>query len=685
MLSQGDPTQLGATIVDGGTNFAVFSSVAERVELCLFDQLGNQIASQDFPNCTDHVWHGYLNRPAIGQSYGYRVHGPRDTKAGLRCNPSNLLLDPYAKQLTGSFSWRDAVYDHNDQDSGPFVPKGIVTTGTQPQFKRPRIHWRDTIFYEANVRGFTMKHPGVSETERGKFAGMRNGEVLYYLKSLGITSLELMPIHMFMDEVHLCTKGLRNYWGYNSLSFFAPSNRYATQDGRLEFVEMVQSIHDAGIEVILDVVYNHTAEGDQNGPSLCYRGLDNLVYYSTVANDSGTYVNDTGCGNTLNTTHPVVQRMVIDSLIYWHKMMGVDGFRFDLAPVLGRNMDGFCQQHDLLQAITSHPQLSEVKMIAEPWDAGPGGYQLGNFPGTWAEWNDRFRDSTRRFWRGDSGMLGELAERLCGSADIFDKNGRKPLSSVNFVSCHDGFTLADAVSYEQRHNHSNGENNLDGHAHNFSCNYGTEGPTNDPSVQQLRRRHRLNLLATLFFSRGIPLLLAGDEFGHSQNGNNNAYAQDNDTTWLDWSKLTTESEFLALVKQLIKLRKETHLLRLGDFIHGQLDDGTWTTDILWLADDGTPMTTGQWSHSQVVSLLLSRRSGHKFGDHLAICLNGSNQDVDFLLPGLQNWKLTFGSDEKSKFEHPAMSVAAHSVALLLANVSDSNDAVATSCKTIKNT
>jgi len=654
MIESGRPTPLGATADPSGTNFAVYSSVAQRVELCLFDSSGRQTKSLDLPECTDGVWHGYLPDCRIGQPYGYRVHGPYAPDRGLRCNSHKLLIDPYARALSGQFDWHESAFDSNDLDSAGHVPKSVVseTVGDVPT-TRPRIPWSDMVFYETNVRGYTMRHPDVPEADRGKFAGMCNAQVLEYLKALGITSLELMPVHEFIDEHHLHKQGLRNFWGYNTISFFAPSSRYANVDARAEFVDMVRGIHDAGIEVILDVVYNHTGESDTNGPTLSFRGLDNLSYYSAEAGSPGEYINDTGCGNTVNADHPRVQQLILDSLRYWHRDMGVDGFRFDLAPVLGRHDHGFSPSHPLLQAISNDETLHDAILIAEPWDPGPAGYQLGQFPARWSEWNDKYRDDVRRFWRGDDGAAGDFAKRLHGSADVFEASGRPPSASVNLVSNHDGFTLADVVSYEQRHNEANGENNRDGHVHNFSRNYGAEGPSDDPSILSLRRRQRLNMLASLLLSQGTPLLLAGDEFGHSQKGNNNAYAQDNETSWLDWSRVDDDPEFLDQVRELVRLRRDEPLLRSQQFVHDE-------NSISWRKPDGQHISDADWDMTRAFSLLI--------GDAAILALiNGSKDDVQFSLPennDASGWQLLFSSAPDVSTHAQAASLPALSIAVL---------------------
>lgn len=654
MIEPGRPTSLGATPDASGTNFAVFSSVAERVELCLFSEMGKQSASYDLPSCDDDVWHGFLPDCHAGQLYGYRVHGPFEPSRGLRCNPAKLLMDPYAQVLSGCFDWHESVFDNNDLDSAQHIPKSVVCEPTGTLFaSRPRAAWSEMVFYEANVRGYTMRHPDIPKADRGKFAGMRNAKVLGYLKALGITSIELMPVHAFIDEHHLHKRGLRNYWGYNTISFFAPSSRYATVDARAEFVDMVQTIHDAGIEVILDVVYNHTGEGDTNGPTLSFRGLDNLAYYSTEAGSPQTYINDTGCGNTLNADHARVQELVLGSLRYWHRDMGVDGFRFDLAPVLGRHDHGFSSSHPLLQAITNDEVLHDAILIAEPWAPGPDGYQLGQFPPRWSEWNDKYRDDVRRFWRGDYGSASNFAKRLHGSADVFEESGRTPLASVNMVASHDGFTLADVVSYKRRHNEANGENNRDGHAHNFSCNYGVEGPSEDAEILAIRRRQRLNQLASLLLSQGTPLLLAGDEFGHSQSGNNNAYAQDNETSWLDWSRIDDDPAFLEQVRELIRLRRDNPLLRASQYVHDE-------NAISWCKPDGQRLSDADWEETRAFGLLIGNAT-------MLLLVNASPDAVRFLLPennGASAWRLLFSSAAEVSTQAEAMSVPALSVAVL---------------------
>ena len=669
MIQAGSPEKLGANWDGQGTNFALFSSAAHAVELCLFDASGQQQECYRLPDQQDGTWYGYLPACEPGQRYGYRVHGPWVPVEGLRCNPSKLLIDPYARALEGAFRWSGALYDYdhsttgssiqpNLTDSAACVPKSVVTGPLlEASAGRPGIPWAETIIYEANVRGYTMRHPGIAEGDRGKFLGMSNGAILEYLKALGITSLELMPVHAMIDEGFLIGQGLKNFWGYNSINFFTPDSRFASLDATSEFREMVNAIHDAGIEVILDVVYNHTGEGGGKGPTLCYRGIDNQSYYRTDPEDPGRYINDTGCGNTLNASHPRVQAMIRDSLVYWHKDMGVDGFRFDLAPVLGRTSLGFDPSHDLLRQINDDPGLATAKLIAEPWDPGPGGYQLGQFPSHWAEWNDRYRDTLRRFWRGEDDQLSGLAKRLHGSSDIFEASGRPPQASINFVTSHDGYTLRDLVSYELRHNEANGEDNRDGHSHNFSSNHGVEGETGDAGINQLRRRQRLNMLSTLLLSKGTPMLLAGDEFGNTQAGNNNAYAQDNETGWLDWSGLGDDPEFFRQVQSLIRLRGKMPHTKRKTYPHGFDHNGDGLRDIEWLHPGGRRMRSDQWHNERSMTLFFPEMEGSRPDEQqagpdklvaVAIMLNAAEDPRDFCLPGVPrngSWNLAFYSEE----------------------------------------
>jgi len=672
MIEKGHFDKLGPSPDESGCNFALYSAVAERVELCLFDEHGTQ-TSFDLPERQDGVWHGYLPGCGVGQRYGYRVHGPYDPQKGLRCNPAKLLIDPYARRLAGEFEWHDAVFDTNAHDSAPYVPLGVVTEhGKEAAEKSPKVPWGETIFYECHARGLTMRHPDIPAHERGKFAGLSNNKIIDHIKALGITSVELMPVYAFIDEHHLAKLGLRNFWGYNSISFFAPMPRYASGAADVELRDAVRALHDAGLEVILDVAYNHTGESGGTGPSLSFRGIDNLTYYRTDPGDPGAYINDTGCGNTVDVEHPRVRELILESLGYYATVMGVDGFRFDLATILGRRMHGFTKNHPLLLDISNDDRLKNKKLVAEPWDPGPGGYQLGNFPPRWSEWNDAYRDGVRQFWRGDPGKSGVLARCMYGSADIFERSGRGPLASVNFVAVHDGFTLQDTVSFEQRHNEANGEFNRDGHAHNYSSNYGTEGPTDDTAILAWRRRQRLNMLATLLLSQGIPLLLAGDEFGNSQDGNNNAYAQDNETGWLNWSGLQQDPEFTDQVRELIWLRRELPLLRLDHYIHGVLDDELGQTSIQWINKHGHIKQGNEWANSRSFTKIITRLAPDDSESSIAILVNGSahRETMSLVVRGhKRNWHVAFCSADDSPALDDGLSadMPEASVALLVAD------------------
>lgn len=681
MTKAGNPPPLGATFNGEGVHFALFSASASAVELCLFDSNAIEVERQFLPQRTGDIWHGFLPGCSPGQRYGYRVHGRYAPESGLRFNPAKLLIDPYARALDGQFQWSPALFDYDSErgtsdintiDSAPFVPKCIVTAGSQPASQsQPRIPWSETVIYELNVRGYTMRHPAVAESDRGRFRGLSNGQVLSYLKSLGITAVELMPVQTLIDEHFLANRGKKNFWGYNPVNFFVPDSRFAVDDARIEFTNMVNAIHDAGLEVILDVAYNHTGEGNRFGPTLSYRGIDNQSYYRMSADSPGDYVNDTGCGNTINTDCPAVRLLVADSLRYWATEMGVDGFRFDLATVLGRSASGFDAHHPLLREIETDPVLGKLKLIAEPWDTGHDGYQLGSFPPLFAEWNDRYRDSVRRYWRGDANEAAELSARLLGSADFFEKNNRQPFKSINFVTAHDGFTLSDLVSYEQRHNQANDEDNLDGHRHNFSHNYGHEGPIDNPSIVNLRRRQRLNMLATLLFSQGTPMLLAGDEFGNSQMGNNNAYAQDNETGWMDWASLGVDPDFTKTVMKLVQIRRETPLLRQARFLHGTPLNGTDQGDVTWLTSQGHPMQAADWSAVGALNLLLVSDDSVHDRRHAAVSLvlNPSHDLVEFRMPavgGSRAWQCIFSTDAElvADLDSRKFTLDARSVALL---------------------
>jgi glycogen operon protein len=607
-LEPGAPQPLGASLNPRGVNFAVFSEHAQRVELCLFDAAGRETARLALPARTGDVWHGLL--PAqfggAGTLYGYRVHGPYQPGEGHRFNPAKLLIDPCATALVGEVTWHPALrgadpasdWLPDDSDSAPYVPRCRVA---DPEFdwgdvRSPSVPWRDTILYELHVKGFTQRHPAVPEHLRGKYLGLAHPAVLDYLRRLGITTVELMPVQSFVSEEFLVQKGLSNYWGYNPLAWFAPDARYAIADPVVEFKTMVRALHDAGLEVVLDVVFNHTAEGNELGPTLSLRGFDNQNFYRLSHQNRAHYKNFTGCGNTVSFDHPVVRALVLDCLRYWTDEMRVDGFRFDLATVVGRDPGGYNHNAPFFAALRSDPVLAYVKLIAEPWDVGPGGYQLGHFPSGWSEWNDRYRDTARAFWRGDRGLAGAFAERFAGSSDLFRQHGRKPTASVNLLTSHDGFTLHDLVSYNDRHNEANRENGADGHSHNLSWNCGVEGLTDDPAVKELRARQVRNLLATLFLSQGVPMLLAGDEFGHTQSGNNNAYCQDSELAWIDWTLPERNPELLRFVQQLTDLRRSRLWLRRDTFLKGTRR-GPHAKDVTWLHPSGREMTDSDWHDS----------------------------------------------------------------------------------------
>jgi len=655
-ILRGTPQPPGAHWDGHGVNFALFSAHAERVELCLFDADGKHEVERIELESSDHFWHTYLPGCRPGTIYGYRVHGPYQPDEGHRFNPNKLSLDPYARSLQGHLQWDDSVYgytwgdDDEDlsfdaRDSAAFVPKAVVVDESFDwrNDQLPRIPWARTIIYETHVGGITQLNKSVAVAERGSFAGLASNSMIDYLTSLGVTTVELLPVHAFVDDYFLQQKGLRNYWGYNSLGFFAAEARYLASGDRNEFKTMVRRLHAAGIEVILDVVYNHTAEGDQTGPSLSFRGIDNASYYRLVDDDRRHYINDSGCGNSLNLNHPQVLQMVIDSLRHWVSDMHVDGFRFDLAVSLGREAHGFDSNGAFFEAIRQDAVLSRAKLIAEPWDLGPGGYQLGAFPPGWAEWNDRFRDCLRRYWRGDTGLLAEFARSLHGSSDLFEHNDRRPSASINLVTSHDGFTLADLVSYQDRHNHLNGEDNNDGHKANFSFNCGVEGPSDDAGVNKLRLRQRRNLLATLFLAQGTPMLLAGDELGHSQRGNNNAYCQDNEISWQDWSTPVEEAEMLEFVRRLIQLRSDYPLLHQDRFVHGEEQfEPSGFCDIQWLRSDGQVMQDADWHDPErnVLGMLLAAngaaasKSSQRVekASALIILFNADPVSVEFSLP-----------------------------------------------------
>ena len=653
-LREGLPFPLGATWDGLGVNFALFSANATKVELCLFDATGEvELERIALPEYTDETFHGYLPDAHPGLIYGYRVYGPYDPQNGHRFNHHKLLIDPYAKQLVGELKWSEALFGYtighpdadlsfDERDSAPFVPKCKVIdpAHTWGHDHRLVVPWERTIFYETHVRGISMRHPAVPDAVRGTFAGLMVDEVIEHIRTLGVTSVELLPVHAFVNDQHLLQKGMTNYWGYNSIAFFAPDPRYLASDKIAEFKEMVAHLHEAGLEVILDVVYNHTAEGNEQGPTLSMRGIDNASYYRLMPEDKRYYINDSGTGNTLDLSHPCVLQMVTDSLRYWAHEMHVDGFRFDLATILGRYHDGFNERHSFLVACRQDPLLRQVKMIAEPWDCGPGGYQVGGFPPGWAEWNDRFRDTVRAFWKGDDGQLADFAGRMTASGELFNQRGRRPYASVNFITAHDGFTLHDLVSYNDKHNEANDEDNQDGSNNNLSWNHGVEGPTDDPEINNLRLRQMRNFFATLLLAQGTPMIVAGDEFARTQHGNNNAYCQDSEIGWVNWDLDQDGKSLLMFVKRLIKLRMNYPILRRGRFLVGHYNEALGVKDVTWLAADGSEMTIEQWEDAQGRSLgmLLDGRaqvSGvQRAGADatLLIVVNAHHDGVDFTLP-----------------------------------------------------
>jgi isoamylase len=664
-VSEGSPFPRGATWDGSGVNFSLFSANATKVEVCLFDGRGErELKRIELPEYTNEIWHGYV--PGIGPStvYGYRVHGPYEPESGHRFNPHKLLLDPYARAHTGELTWNPACFGYtigdngddlsfDERDSAPFVPKCVVV---DPNFdwhgepnRRP-VPWDHTVLYETHVRGYTRRHPDVPEHQRGTFAGLGT-PVIEYIKSLGVTSVELLPVHTFVSESHLIERGSSNYWGYNSIGFFAPDPRYASDraNSLREFKEMVARFHDAGLEVILDVVYNHTAEGNERGPTLSFRGIDNASYYRLLTDQPRFYVNDTGTGNTLNLSHARVIQLVTDSLRYWVTETHVDGFRFDLGTVLAREPNGFDYRSGFLKACSQDPVLETVKLIAEPWDCGPGGYQVGAFPPGWAEWNDQFRDTVRSFWKGDV-TAAALAPCLCASPDLFKRRGRKPWASINFVTAHDGFTLNDLVTYNDKHNEANGEDNNDGTSNNRSWNSGVEGPTDDPAIVALRGRQVRNMLATTLLSQGTPMILAGDEMGRTQQGNNNAYCQDNEISWVNWDVPESAALHRAFVQRLTWLRHRYPILRRVRFFTGELIDAAGSRDITWINASGAEMRAEDWSDGRMrcFGMVMDGRAqptgiGRRGEDAtMLMVLNGHHDLVQFTLPphaGGKQWSL----------------------------------------------
>ena len=694
-IQEGLPYPRGGTWDGKGTNFAVFSANATKVEVCIFDKTGAQELDRiELPEYTDQIWHGYLADIRPNTVYGYRVHGPYAPDAGHRFNPNKLLLDPYACAHLGELKWNPAVYGYkmesgddttfDERDSAPFMPKCIVVDPGFDWKGQPlhrQVPWDNTIIYETHVKGFTKLHPGVPQRLRGTYAGLGSKKAVEYIKSLGVTSVELMPIHTFINDSYLLDKGLTNYWGYNSIGFFAPDPRYAFDRGEslLEFKEMVSNFHDAGLEVILDVVYNHTAEGNQLGPTLSFKGIDNASYYRLIPDKKRLYINDTGTGNTLNLSHSRVIQMVTDSLRYWVEQTHVDGFRFDLGTILAREPNGFDNQSGFLKACSQDPVLGTVKLIAEPWDCGPGGYQVGAFPPGWAEWNDKFRDHVRDFWRGQA-AASVITPRLCASGDFFNRQGRKPWASVNFITAHDGFTLNDVVSYNEKHNEANGENNRDGSSDNRSWNCGAEGPTDNPAINAFRQRQMRGMLGTLLFSQGTPMIVAGDEFARTQRGNNNAYCQDNEISWLDWNLAKQNQAQIAFVQRLIALRHKYPVLRRSRFLTGEYNEELKLKDVTWINANGSEMQGSQWAdpNMRCLGMLMDGRaqtSGVKQLGHdatLLLVLNVYQDVVQFTLPkcaGGDQWSLLLDTNipdlvEGSVFKmQTPYAVTAHSLLL----------------------
>lgn len=624
-LKEGLPYPIGANWDGKGTNFALFSAHATKVELCLFNEDGTkELERITLPEYTNEIWHGYLEGVIPGTRYGYRVHGPYEPEQGHRFNPNKLLLDPYAKAHAGELQWNPACFGYileteddltyDERDSAVYVPKSVVVDRDfdwKGEPGRQNIPWDQTIIYETHVKGFTKLHPRVTPEFQGTYAGLGSPEIVSYIKSLGVTSVELLPVHTFINDSYLLDKKLTNYWGYNSIGFFAPDPRYAADrsNSLREFKEMVARFHEAGLEILMDVVYNHTAEGNERGPTLSFKGIDNASYYRLQPEHKRYYINDTGTGNTVNTSHPRVIQMVTDSLRYWVEEMHVDGFRFDLGTILAREPNGFDNQSGFLKACSQDPVLGTVKLIAEPWDCGPGGYQVGGFPPGWAEWNDKFRDTVRDFWKGEA-CAGDLAPRLIASGDLFNEYGRKPWASVNFVTAHDGFTLNDLVTFNDRHNEANGEDNKDGSSNNQSWNCGVEGPTDDPEINELRERQIRNIMGTLLLSQGTPMILAGDEFGRTQEGNNNAYCQDNEISWLNWDLKEKGQSLNNFIKRLTMMRHKYPILRHSRFLTGRHDDDLNLRDLIWIDADGTEMQQDDWENenARCFGMLIDGRS-----------------------------------------------------------------------------
>ncbi|MEO5701576.1 MAG: glycogen debranching protein GlgX [Casimicrobiaceae bacterium] len=661
----GRPEPRGAIWDGEGVNFALFSEHAEGVELCIFDPTGRR-ELQRIPvrERTDQVWHCYLPEARPGLLYGYRVHGRYAPAEGHRFNPHKLLLDPYARNIVGQLKWNDAMFayalghrredlamDRRDSARGMPKCKVIDPAFTWADDRRPDVPWHDMVIYEAHVRGLTVLHPLVAPPLRGTYAGLATAPMIEYLKRLGVTTVELMPVHAFVDDRRLVEHGLRNYWGYNTIGYFAPEPRYSASGKVNEFKTMVKTLHSAGLEVIIDVVYNHTAEGNHLGPTLCFRGIDNASYYRLQGDDPRFYVDYTGCGNTLNMQHPRVLQMLMDSLRYWVTDMHVDGFRFDLASSLARELHAVNRLGAFFDILRQDPVLNQVKLIAEPWDIGEGGYQVGNFPHGWAEWNDKYRDTMRAYWKGDGGLIGEFARRLTGSSDLYGRDGRLPHASVNYVTAHDGFTLHDLVSYNHKHNQANLEDNRDGHDNNLSWNSGVEGPATDHDIRDLRERRKRNFLATLLLSQGVPMLVAGDEIGRTQHGNNNAYCQDNAVSWVDWNLTEDGKALFAFTQRMIAIRAQHPVFHRRQFFQGRPLRGTNVKDILWLEPDGAEMTEQEWSHDFARTLgvyleggalaEVDARGRPVVDDGFLVLFNGHHEMVPFRLPAMtatEHWR-----------------------------------------------
>ncbi len=652
----GQPYPLGAVYDGSGTNFSIFSEIAKRIELCLFDEKGKE-QRIDLPEVTGYCWHGYVPSMEPGQRYGFRIHGPWDPAKGQRCNPAKLLLDPYAKAIDGQIQWNEAVFPYrfgkgsevrSTSNSAPYMPRGVVH---QPHFdwsgdRRLQIPWHETIIYETHVKGLTSRHPHIPPEIRGTYTALAHPAIIEYFKQLGITAVELMPIHHFIHDKHLVDQGLRNYWGYNSIGYFAPHNEYASQKrpgaAVAEFKQMVKTLHQAGIEVILDVVYNHTAEGNHLGPMLSFKGIDNAYYYR-VTDDQRYYQDYTGTGNSLNMRNPFVLQLIMDSLRYWVLEMHVDGFRFDLAATLARELHDVDRLSVFFNIIQQDPIISQVKLIAEPWDVGEGGYQVGNFPPVWSEWNGKYRDCARDFWRSENQTLGEFASRFTGSSDLYEQTSRLPYASINFITAHDGFTLNDLVSYNEKHNEGNGEKNNDGENHNRSWNCGVEGKTDDPNVLQLRKRQQRNFLVTLFLSQGVPMLLGGDEISRTQQGNNNAYCQDNEIAWYDWEN--ADKDLLAFCQELIEYRKNHPVFRRRHWFQGQPIHGSEVKDIAWFTLEGAQMSEKDWGlgYAKSLGIFLNGvtipnpypRGEPVKDDNFYLIFNAHHEALTFILPGTE--------------------------------------------------